>query len=456
MPASRRAVWTAATALAVTPFVSPAPATELAPEKAAVEARLLERAAANVEHFRKADARLVFRTADGRPCREAAVHVEQKRHAFLFGCIAFDLVGDEPAYRPRRFRERFRELFNLAVFPFYWPSYEAEQGMTHWERMIDTLRWCREEGITAKGHPLVWACQSGTPAWLKGLPEEETEELLRTRVRNLVRGFAGRIDLWDVVNEATNVRTWRDKIRSFDDPNDWDVQEEIPAIADYVDSAFRWAHGANPSATLLLNEYNTIARPPVRERFLALVRALQARGTPLSGLGIQAHEPREHWYPPEELWATLDALAGTGLPLHITELHPQSSGKPITGGWREGTWTEAAQAEFTEQLVRLCFGHPAVRSITWWGLSDRNIWLPGGGLLDAEYRPKPVFERLRKLREEWTTRLDLRTDSEGAVSFRGFLGDYDLTVVPPGGSPRILRVEVRPDEENRWAFTLGD
>jgi hypothetical protein len=55
--------------------------------------------------------------------------------------------------------------------------------------------------------------------------------------------------------------------------------------------------------------------------------------TPLSGLGIQAHEPREHWYPPEELWATLDALAGTGLPLHITELHPQSSGKPITGGF---------------------------------------------------------------------------------------------------------------------------
>ena len=328
--------------------------------------------------------------------------------------------------------------------------------MTRWERMSDALRWCREEGITAKGHPLVWACRSGVPPWLRGLPEEQTEELLRARVLNLVRGFAGRIDLWDVVNEAVNVRTWRSKIANFDDPNDWDVREEIPAIADYVDPAFRWAHGANPGATFLLNEYNTIARPPVRERFLALVRELQARGTPLSGLGIQAHEPREHWYPPEELWGTLDALAATGLPLHITELHPQSSGKPITGGWREGAWTEEAQAEFTEQLVRLCFGHPAVASITWWGLSDRRIWLPGGGLVDAEYRPKPVFERLRRLREEWTTRLEARTDAEGGVSFRGFFGDYELTVTPPDGRTRTFAVRVRSDEENRWAFTLRD
>jgi GH35 family endo-1,4-beta-xylanase len=58
---------------------------------------------------------------------------------------------------------------------------------------------------------------------------------------------------------------------------------------------------------------------------------------------------------------------------------PQSGGKPITGGWREGTWTEEAQAEFAEQFYRLCFGHPAVASINWWGLSDRQIWLPGGG-----------------------------------------------------------------------------
>jgi GH35 family endo-1,4-beta-xylanase len=378
-----------------------------------------------------------------------------RRHEFLFGCIAFDLVWDRRPPRPDLYKERFRDLFNLAVFPFYWPSYEARQGRPEWERMSEALRWCRQEGITAKGHPLVWACRSGVPRWLEGLPVEETEALSQARVRNIVRGLAGEIDLWDVVNEAVNVRTWRHKIAAPGDESDWGVEDEIPAIANYVDAAFRWAHEANPAATLILNEYNTLARPEVRERFLALVRELRSRGTPVSGLGIQAHEPREEWYPPEAVWETLEALAATGLPLHATELHPQSSGKAITGGWRTGTWTEDAQAEFTEQLVRLLFGHPAVVSINWWGLSDRTSWLPGGGLLDEEDRPKPVYERLRHLvREEWSTRLDKSTDAGGALSFRAFFGDYDLAVTLPDGRVRRLPLAVRSNEENRWTFTL--
>ncbi len=124
-----------------------------------------------------------------------------------------------------------------------------------------------------------------------------------------------------------------------------------------------------------------IARQPDRERFYQLVAELKRRGTPISGLGIQAHEPREEWFSPEKVRTTLDRLGELGYPLHITEYIPQSGGKPITGGWREGTWTEETQAEFAEQFYRLCFGHPAVVSINWWGLSDRQIWLPGGGLL---------------------------------------------------------------------------
>jgi hypothetical protein len=119
-----------------------------------------------------------------------------------------------------------------------------------------------------------------------------------------------------------------------------------------------------------------------------------------------------------------------GRRIHMTEFIPQSSGKAITGRWRTGTWTEEAQAEFAEQFLRLSFGHPAVASVHFWGLSDRNIWLPGGGLLDKEYRPKPIYERVRRLiREEWMTRnLSLRTDERGRARFRGFYGMYRVRV----------------------------
>ena len=346
---------------------------------------------------------IVFRDNTGAALTGARVEIEQLRHEFLFGCIIFDLIREGPAVREDTFKRRFSELFNFAVFPFYWAGYEPEQGRPQWEKLLPVLEWCRANGIAAKGHPLVWSAPSGSPDWLAGYSPETVENLLRARVINAVTGFKDEIEIWDVVNEPVNARVWgsTDERVWFDEPLD--------SVAPYVEKAFRWAHEANPQAHLILNEFYQIARPNTRERFHDLVKMLLERGTPISGLGIQAHEPRQEWYPPLEMVKTFNRLAELGLPLHITEFIPQSGGKPITGGWRTGTWDETAQADFAEQVFRLAFGHPAFRSINWWGFTDRNIWQPGGGLLDENYRPKPVYERLKKLiHEEWHTRVGTR------------------------------------------------
>ena len=181
---------------------------------------------------------------------------------------------------------------------------------------------------------------------------------------------------------------------------------------------------------------------------------MKRRGTPISGLGIQAHEPREDWFAPEKVWATLDRLAELGYPLHITEYIPQSGGKEITGGWREGTWTEEAQAEFAEQLYTLCFGHPAVVSINWWGLSDRRIWLPAGGLLRKDYEPKPVYNRLKDLiHSRWKTSIEARTDENGRVMFRGFHGTYDISITPQDGQRRRYTAALVKGRNNEYTYT---
>ena len=69
---------------------------------------------------------------------------------------------------------------------------------------------------------------------------------------------------------------------------------------------------------------------------------------------------------PEDVWQAFDTFASEGLRIHITEFTPTSSGKEITG-CRHGTWTEDAQAEFAEQMLRLSFGHPNVVSFNFWG-----------------------------------------------------------------------------------------
>ncbi len=427
----------------------------------AVGGELLARAAEGAERHRKADVTLRFVDPDGQPLEGLDVRVEQLTHDFLFGCIVFSLVRRREATSPRQddaFKQRFLGLFNFAVFPFYWAGYEPTQGMTGWEPMLPVLEWCHANGVAAKGHPLTWSVPSGMPGWLEGMDVEVSEELLRARIRNVVRGFAGGIDVWDVVNEAVHVPTWRKAMTAQWGQQPWRLSDEdaIPQIADYVEMAFRCAHEANPQAHLLLNEYGIIAGREDREMFVRLVRELNDRGTPIGGLGVQAHEPRQDWYPPQATLDTFDALAELGYPVHVTEFIPQSGGKPIEGGWREGTWDEETQADFAEQFFRLAFGHPAARSINWWGLSDNSIWLPGGGLVDERMRPKPVYERLRKLiHEEWKTRLNVLSDEDGRVAFRGFCGGYRVTVAPPRGAAGQWDVKVRRDEANSRTFTLG-
>jgi endo-1,4-beta-xylanase len=419
------------------------------------EARILKLAGENIEKYRKGNVTIQFKTRDGKMITNARVDIHQKTHDFLFGCIIFDLIRNENTYKEELFKERFKEIFNLAVFPFYWPGYESRQGFTRWEDMLATIDWCKANGIATKGHPLVWATKSGTPQWLTGYTVKETEELLKTRVINITAGFRDKIELFDVVNEPVNVKTWKHKMQNFSDENDWGVSDTISLIADYVEQALRWAHQGNPKATLLINEYRTLADKEVRKRYDDLLSELKKRNAPLSGIGIQAHEPRQEWFSPEEVWKTFDQYARFGYPINITEFHPQSSGVPITGGWRTGAWTPEAQTEFTEQFVKLCFGHPAVASINWWGFSDRNIWLPGGGLVDEEYNPKPVYVMLDKLiNQTWKTNTSLQTDKQGIISFRGFFGEYEITLNMPDGKIRIFTLHVSKNEENKRGFII--
>jgi endo-1,4-beta-xylanase len=419
------------------------------------EARMMKQAGENIEKYRKGDVTIQFKTRDGKMIKNAQVGIHQKTHDFLFGCIIFDLIRNENTYKEELFKARFKEIFNLAVFPFYWPGYESRQGFTHWEDMLATIDWCKANGITTKGHPLVWATKSGTPQWLTGYTVKETEELLKSRVINITAGFRDKIELFDVVNEPINVKTWKHKMQNFNDENDWGVPDTISLIADYVEKALQWAHQGNPKATLLINEYMTLANKDVRKRYDDLLTELKKRNAPISGIGLQGHEPRQEWFSPEEVWKTFDLYARFGYPIYITEFHPQSSGVPITGGWRTGTWTPEAQTEFTEQFVKLCFGHPAVASINWWGFSDRNIWLPGGGLVDEEYNPKPVYIMLDKLiNQTWKTNASIQTDNQGTISFRGFFGEYEITLNTSDGKIRVFTVHVSKNEENKRVFII--
>jgi GH35 family endo-1,4-beta-xylanase len=237
------------------------------------------------------------------------------------------------------------------------------------------------------------------------------------------------------------------------------VSTPINDIADWVEKCYRWAHEANPEAELVINDYEVIVSTFIldtQQRFYDLAAELLRRGTPLHGIGLQAHEPALEWYSPQQFKKTLDFYAELGLPLHITEFIPQSSGEPING-WKEGNWTEENQAEFAEQIYRLSFGHPSVKSINWWGLSDRYIWQErlNGGLIDENYRPKQVYNTIKKLiKEEWTTPKSVRTLSEGKLNFRGFYGKYKIRITTKEGSVHVFNFHLNKNAQNSYQFKI--
>jgi GH35 family endo-1,4-beta-xylanase len=236
------------------------------------EAGLLARAKEQIEKHRKGDGVVAVRDAQGKPIENAMVELEQTRHEFLFGCNFFMFGRIRDPEREAEYRRRFAALLNYATLGFYWPYYEPERGKAIYDYTDKVTAWCRESGLTCKGHPLVW--DYADPKWL---PKDfaEIRSPSNARVREIVERFKGRIDIWDVVNEPTHLGRFKTR-----------TGERAIAMGavPYTAEALKIARQANPKARLLVNDYRT--DPP----FEKILESLSEEGKLLfDAIGIQSH-----------------------------------------------------------------------------------------------------------------------------------------------------------------------
>jgi GH35 family endo-1,4-beta-xylanase len=240
------------------------------------------------------------------------------------------------------------------------------------------------------------------------------------RIARCVDKFAGDIDIWDVVNEATHYD------RPFCKENAPTLTQAISniGVGDYVRKAFTTARQAGPHATLLINDYRT---DPSYEKKV-ITELVDTGGKALYDvIGIQSHMHGNYWGP-TRTWNVCQTFAKYNVPLHFTET-TVVSGPKIDSAWVTTAEGEAIQAETVAEFYTILFSHPAVEAITWWDLTDQNAWQGApAGLIRADMSPKPAYHRLTDLiKGKWWTKTQCVAGPQGQIDFTGFLGEYRLT-----------------------------
>ncbi|HXJ29770.1 MAG TPA: endo-1,4-beta-xylanase [Gemmatimonadales bacterium] len=240
-------------------------------------------------------------------------------------------------------------------------------------------------GMVVHGHTLVWG--AALPAWVSGgtFTRDQLLKVLGDHIATVVGRYRGKVASWDVVNEVVGDTT---PLR-----NTLWLQVIGPA---YIDSAFVWAHRADPGAKLYLNETHAEGINAKSTATLTLVQALRARGIPIDGVGFQAHFALTPPPPTAaDLAANLARFVSAGFDVRVSEMDVRIADSAQASALDQ-------QAAIYHDMLDACLRvSPHCTAFTTWGFTDRHSWIPkfypgyGRALpFDGTYQSKPAYTAL--------------------------------------------------------------
>ena len=258
-------------------------------------------------------------------------------------------------------------------------------GSFRFDRADAIAAFARTHGLRLFGHTLVW--YANEPEGFVKLDEsrQSFEGALRNYITAMVGRYRGLAAGWDVVNEPVmeNGEGLRESLwtRKLGQTGHFRV-------------AFEAAKAADPAATLFINDYHLESRPAKLATYMRLIEQLLKDGVPLGGIGCQTHCWSE--LAPGAITATLKALSGFGLPIHLSEMDVSV----VQGGMLANrAEAEQRQARLYSEAVDAFAALPERQqfAFTVWGLRDKDSWLKRENaadrplLFDDAGRPKAAF-----------------------------------------------------------------
>ncbi|MFO8000930.1 MAG: endo-1,4-beta-xylanase, partial [Marinilabilia sp.] len=163
---------------------------------------------------------------------------------------------------------------------------QPEEGEFNFSMSDQFVNFGEKNDMSITGHTLIWHSQA--PDWFfkdsKG--DEVSREVLIQRmedhIKTVVGRYKGKIDGWDVVNEAIL------------DDGSYRKSKFYEIIGkEYIKLAFQFAREADPDAELYYNDYS-MAGEGKRQGVMKMVKNLQNQGVKIDGIGMQGHVGLKH------------------------------------------------------------------------------------------------------------------------------------------------------------------
>ncbi len=261
---------------------------------------------------------------------------------------------------------------------------QPKQNVFFFDEADFLFSFAQTHGIEVRGHNFVWHRE--IPAWFEEHASPQNAASILVKHIDTVGGrYAGRVQSWDVVNEAIHLEDGKpDGLR--DSP--W-YRLLGPG---YIDLAFRTARQVDPHALLCYNEYGiegeNAGDAAKRAAVLTLLRGMRERGVPLDAVGIQSHISAGGSAPyGQGLTDFMGAIRAMGLQIMLTEMdvNDRALGADIRT-------RDAAIGAAYYQYLMLALANPAVNAVLTWGITDRYTWLNGKDS-DAHLRSDKLPER---------------------------------------------------------------
>jgi endo-1,4-beta-xylanase len=280
-----------------------------------------------------------------------------------------------------------------------WDHLQPSPGPHDFSGVDADYQWASANQMQFRGHTLVYGERA--PKWYADLPNRDAAvKAVESHITETCRHFAGRMQSWDVVNEAILIGSGRaDNLRPHV------FLDKIGP--DYLDIAYHTARAGDPKALLVYNEFGVEMEKSdqleKRRVLFELIDGFKKRGTPIDAVGLQSHliyEDMQH-FDEKAFSRFLDEIAARGLQIMLTELDCVDNGAPSDIAARD-----AAIASIYRRYLDVALAKQAVKTVITWGVSDRMSWIISVGdprtkrpdglrprplPFDTEDRPKPVY-----------------------------------------------------------------